>query len=165
MFEDQLIVTFSEAMGWGRLSLLASPSIRRTDFEHANDLVNEHFDRRDLTGPSTARDRRLLATRIDRDYTDYSKGSCTTFALAVFTDLDWDNGLNAVLGIRQERIDLESRRRGERRRSGESLDAEDTVDVLSYTLDGRGHGRPRRRGQPDLESGIAWELPGVEGQE
>ena len=133
VFEDQLIVTFSEATGWGRVRLLASPSIRRTDFEHANDFVNEHFDRRDLTGPSTARDRRLLATRIDRDYTDYSKGYYTTFGFAVLTDLDWDNGLNAVLGIRQERIDLESRQRGERRRSGESFDAEDTVDVLSYT--------------------------------
>ena len=133
VFEDQLIVTFSEAMGWGRLRLLVSSSIRRTDFEHANDFVNEHFDRRDLTGPSTARDRRLLATRIDRDYTDYSEGSYTTFALAVLTDLDWDNGLNAVLGIRQEGIDVESHQRGRRRRSGESFDAEDTVDVLSYT--------------------------------
>ena len=133
VFEDQLIVSFSGAMGWGGLRLLVSPSIRNTDFEHANDFENEHFDRRDLTGPSTVRDRRLLATRVDAGYTDYSQGSYTTLGLAALADLDWDSGLNAILGIRQERVDLESHQRGERRRSGASLDAEDSVDVLSYT--------------------------------
>ena len=133
VFEDQLIVTFSQAMGWGGLRLLVSPSIRSSDFEHANDFNNEHFDRRDLTGPSTVRDRRLLATRVDAGYADYSEGSYTTLGLAVLADLDWDSGLNAILGIRQDRIDLESHQRGERRRFGQSLDAEDSADVLSYT--------------------------------
>ena len=133
VFEDQLIVTFSQAMGWGGLRLLVSPSIRSSDFEHANDFNNEHFDRRDLTGPSTVRDRRLLATRVDAGYADYSEGSYTTLGLAVLADLDWDSGLNAILGIRQDRINLESHQRGERRRFGQSLDAEDSADVLSYT--------------------------------
>ena len=133
VFENQLIVTFSQAMGWGGLRLLVSPSIRSSDFEHANDFNNEHFDRRDLTGPSTVRDRRLLATRVDAGYADYSEGSYTTLGLAVLADLDWDSGLNAILGIRQDRIDLESHQRGERRRFGQSLDAEDSADVLSYT--------------------------------
>ena len=133
VLEDQLIVTFSQDTGWGRLRVLVSPSVRRTEFEHANDFANEHFDRRDLTGPSTARDRRLLATRTDRDYSDYSVGSYTTFGLAALTDLDWDNGLNAVLGVRQERIDLESRQPAGRTRSGVAIDADGTEDVLSWT--------------------------------
>ena len=54
----------------------------RTEFEHANDFANEHFDRRDLTGSSTARDRRLLATRIDRDYSDYADDTSDTDAPA-----------------------------------------------------------------------------------
>ncbi len=133
VIEDQLIVTFSQDADWGGLRLLVSPSVRRTEFEHANDFANEHFDRRDLTGPSTARDRRLLATRIDRDYSDYSEGSYTAFGLAVLADLDWDNGLNAVLGVRQERIELDSRQPAGRTRSGAGIDADDTEDVLSWT--------------------------------
>lgn len=131
--EDQLIVTFSEARPWGRVTLVASPSVRRTDFEHANDFNNEHFDRRDLTGPSTARDRRLLATQIDRDYTNYSEGSYTSLGMAVLADLDWDSGLNAVLGVRQERIDLRSRQPAGRTQSGAGIRAEDTEDVFSWT--------------------------------
>ncbi len=130
VFENQFIVTFSPNAEWGRLRFLVSPSIRRTDFEHANDFANEHFDRRDLTGPSTALDRRLLATRID---TDYSKGSYTTLGLAALADIDWNNGLNAIFGIRQERIDLDSRQPAGRTRSGEAIDASDTQDVLSWT--------------------------------
>ena len=133
VLEDQLIVTFSQDTRWGRLRVLVSPSVRRTEFEHANDFANEHFDRRDLTGPSTARDRRLLATRTDRDYSDYSVGSYTTFGLAALTDLDWDNGLNAVLGVRQERIDLKSRQPAGRTRSGVAIDADGTEDILSWT--------------------------------
>ena len=133
VFEDQFIVTFSPNAEWGRLRLLASPSIRRTDFEHANDFANEHFDRRDLTGPSTAQDRRLLATRIDTDYSDYSKGSYTTLGLAALADIDWNNGLNAIFGIRQERIHLDSRQPAGRTRSGEAIEASDTQDILSWT--------------------------------
>ena len=133
VLEDQVIVTFDPGVEWGRMRLLVSPSVRRTDFEHANDFANEHFDRRDLTGPATARDHRLLATRIDADYSDYSVGSYTTLGFAALADLDWDNGLNAVLGVRQERIDLESRQPAGRTRSGTAIDAADTEDVLSWT--------------------------------
>ena len=133
VFEDQLIVTFSPTVDWGRMRLLVSPSFRRTDFEHANDFANEHFDRRDLTGPATPRDRRLLATRIDAEYSDYSEGFYSSLGLAALADLDWNNGLNAILGVRQERIDLESRQPAGRTRSGEAIDASDTESVLSWT--------------------------------
>ncbi len=132
-FEERLVIAYSPAMQRGRIRLLVSPSIRRTDFEHANDFANEHFDRRDLTGPSTARDRRLLATRIDRDYSDYSKGSYTSMGLAVLADLDWDNGLNAVIGIRPERIYLDSRQPAGLTRGGEPAAASGTDEFLSWT--------------------------------
>ena len=133
VMENQALATFSPAVAWGRMRLLISPSVRRTDFEHANDFANEHFDRRDLTGPSAARDRRLLATRIDADYSDYSMGSYTTLGLAVLADFDWNNGLNAVLGIRQDQIRIESRQPAGRTRSGEAVAAADTQDMLSWT--------------------------------
>ena len=133
VFEDQLIATFDPAVDWGRMRLLVSPSFRRTDFEHANDFANEHFDRRDLTGPAAPRDRRLLATRIDAEYSDYSEGFYSTLGLAALADLDWNNGLNAILGVRRDRIDLESRQPAGRTRSGEPIDAADTETVLSWT--------------------------------
>ena len=57
-----------------RAAMNFSPSLRYTDFEHADDYTNEYFHRRDLTGPSTALDARLLATRIHDDYTEYYIG-------------------------------------------------------------------------------------------
>lgn len=85
-----------------------SPSLRYTDFEHGDDYTNEYFDRRDLTGPSTALDRRLLATRIDDDYTEYYEGDYLNFGIAALVDLDWEFGLNITAGIRWDTIDMES---------------------------------------------------------
>ncbi|MDE0055217.1 MAG: TonB-dependent receptor plug domain-containing protein [Gammaproteobacteria bacterium] len=133
VFEERLVIAYSPVVQRGQIRMLVSPSIRRTDFEHANDFANEHFDRRDLTGPSTARDRRLLATRIDRDYSDYSKGSYTSFGLAVLADFDWGNGLNAVIGVRPERIELDSRQPAGRTRGGQAVEASGTDEVLSWT--------------------------------
>jgi iron complex outermembrane receptor protein len=86
-----------------------SPSIRYTDFEHGDDYTNEYFARRDLTGPSTALDARLLATAIDDDYTEYYIGEYTDIGIAFLTDLSWENGLSLLLGARHDRIDMESR--------------------------------------------------------
>jgi iron complex outermembrane receptor protein len=86
-----------------------SPSIRYTDFEHGDDYTNEYFARRDLTGPSTALDRRLLATRIDDDYTEYYIGEYTNLGIAFLTDLSWENGFSLLIGARHDRIDMESR--------------------------------------------------------
>ncbi len=86
-----------------------SPSLRYTDFEHGDDFHHEFFDRRDLTMPSTALDRRLLSTRYDNDYTDYYIGNYLDLGFAVMTDLTWDWGLNVVLGARYDSVDLESR--------------------------------------------------------
>ena len=90
-------------------SLQLSPSVRYTDFEHGDDYTNEYFGRRDLTGPSTALDRRLLATRIDDDYTEYYIGEYTNVGLAFLTDLSWENGVSLLIGARHDRIDMESR--------------------------------------------------------
>ena len=90
-------------------SVQLSPSIRYTDFEHGDDYTNEYFARRDLTGPSTALDARLLATAIDDDYTEYYIGEYTDIGIAFLTDLSWENGLSLLLGARHDRIYMESR--------------------------------------------------------
>lgn len=109
VIEEKLVISKIFQRGGLTTSVQISPSIRFTDFKHADDYSNEYFDRRDLTGPSTALDRRLLATRIDDDYTEYYIGDYLNLGFAVMVDLTWDNGFSALLGARYDTIDMESR--------------------------------------------------------
>ena len=106
--ENKLV--FAKAFGTGdlRADVQLSPSIRLTNFRHGNDYTNEHFNRRDLTRPAGSLDTRLLATQIDRDYTEYYVGDYQDFGLAALVDMDWRR-FNALLGVRHDILDLESR--------------------------------------------------------
>ena len=77
VIEDKLVISKSFPMDNMTASVQISPSLRHTDFAHGDDYTNEYFDRRDLTGPSTALDKRLLSTQIDDDYTEYYIGDYT----------------------------------------------------------------------------------------
>ncbi|MEC7510681.1 MAG: TonB-dependent receptor, partial [Pseudomonadota bacterium] len=111
-----------------------SPSIRYTDFESGDDFINEFFDRRDLTGPSTALDRRLLATRAGFGYTNYDVGNYLNLGVAAMTDLTWENGWNVVLGLRYDSVDVESTTPGGITLFGgdEDVTAEDKEDGISW---------------------------------
>jgi len=106
VIEEKFIVSKVIETGSLTSSIQISPSVRYTDFRSANDFINEYFDRRDLTGPSTALDRRLLATRIDRDYTEYDIGDYTDLGIGLMTDFTWESGLSILLGIRYDTIDI-----------------------------------------------------------
>jgi iron complex outermembrane receptor protein len=106
--EDKLIFASEFETDGFLAQVQISPSLRYTDFKHGDDYTNEYFDRRDLTGPSTAVDRRLLSTRIDDDYTEYYTGNYLNAGFAVMTDLTWEMGLNIVLGARYDTIEVES---------------------------------------------------------
>lgn len=86
-----------------------SPSLRYTNFNHGSDFINEYFDRRDLTGPSTALDRRLLSTRSGTDFADRYEGEYTNWGLALLGDFVFENGLSGLFGLRYDDIDVESR--------------------------------------------------------
>lgn len=111
-----------------------SPSIRYTDFESGDDFINEYFDRRDLTGPSTALDRRLLATRAGVGYSNYDVGNYLNLGVAAMTDLTWENGLNIVLGLRYDSVDAESTTPGGITLFGsdDDVSAQDTEDGISW---------------------------------
>ena len=125
-------------------SLLAqfqvSPSIRYTDFLHGDDFTYEYFNRRDLTMPSSALDRRLLATRSGMNYDNYDEGNYLDLGFAAMTDLTWDFGLNIVLGLRYDTIDIESTSRQDLLLPGARLEGnegtpvyeEETVDGVSW---------------------------------
>ncbi|MDT0596163.1 TonB-dependent siderophore receptor [Glaciecola petra] len=113
VFENKLVFSNEYETDSMLAQIQISPSIRHTKFLHGDDFTNEYFDRRDLTGPSTALDRRLLATRIGRDFDNYDDGDYTNLGLAVLTDLTWEMGLNIVLGVRYDTIDVETTSRGD----------------------------------------------------
>jgi iron complex outermembrane recepter protein len=118
-------------------SLLAqvqvSPSIRHTEFMHADDFTYEYFNRRDLTMPSTALDRRQLATRINDNFDNYDVGHYTDYGIAAMTDLTWDFGLNIVLGLRYDSIDVKTTTRGDLLlNKGPIATAEDTFSGTSW---------------------------------
>ena len=109
VLEEKLVVSNSFQAGGAEVSMQISPSVRYTDFDHADDYTNEYFDRRDLTQPGGPLDRRLLATRIDDDYTEYYIGNYLDLGFAVLANADWSNGLNLLAGARYDVIDMESR--------------------------------------------------------
>ena len=108
VIENQLIFELAFESKVLTTNLQLSPSYRLTDFEHGDDYSNELFDRRDLTMPSSALDARLLATQIDDDYTEFYEGEYTDFGLAVLADLQFSFGLDLLLGVRQDFVDVES---------------------------------------------------------
>ncbi|QGX61483.1 TonB-dependent siderophore receptor [Alteromonas mediterranea] len=117
-----------------------SPSVRYTDFEHGDDFTYEYFNRRDLTMPSSALDRRLLSTRSGKNYDNYDVGNYLDLGVAAMTDLAWDWGLNLVLGVRYDTIDIESTSRQDlilpsariEGNEGTPVSAEETVDGWSW---------------------------------
>lgn len=134
--EDKLIF----ATEYESNSLLAqfqfSPSIRYTDFLHGDDYTYEYFNRRDLTLASSALDQRLLSTRSGKNFDNYDVGNYLDLGVGAMTDLTWDWGLNIVLGLRYDTIDIESTSRTDLL-LGASGDeppayAEDTVDGWSW---------------------------------
>ncbi len=133
VIENQLILTYAARLRGVALQALFSPSVRYTNFEHASDFTNENFHRRDLTRSNSARDRRLLATRIDYDYTDYFLGHYAIYGLTALADVSFDNGLSILLGARHDHIDLNGRQPGGKTLSGVDLDESDTESVFSWT--------------------------------
>ena len=153
VIENKLVLSGTLEMDGVKTAWQLSPSIRYTDFERGDDYTNEYFDRRDLTGPSTALDRRLLSTRIDDDYTEYYYGDYLNIGLSAMVDVDFESGLNVVAGLRWDTIDLESKQPFEKllfassnnfcapasaadyfADCGNYLSAKDDVDGVSWTV-------------------------------
>ncbi|MEM8547614.1 MAG: TonB-dependent receptor, partial [Pseudomonadota bacterium] len=108
VIEDKLVFQKTWDSDVVASTLQISPSIRFTDFSHGSDFNNEYFDRRDLTGPSTARDRRLLATRSGTDFTDRFDGDYLNYGLAAIGDFVFTNGLSVLVGARYDDVEAES---------------------------------------------------------
>ncbi|MFK7913216.1 MAG: TonB-dependent siderophore receptor [Pseudomonadales bacterium] len=136
--EEKLVVSGDFTRGGLKTSWQVSPSLRYTDFEHGDDFINEYFDRRDLTGPSTAVDRRLLSTRSGEDYSSYNVGDYLNLGIAALIDLDWEMGLNITAGVRYDTLDLDATSKDALllfpSNGGVDFSADDTVDGTSWTF-------------------------------
>ena len=133
VYENQLQIAFEKEYESFDLSAIVSPSYRYTDFERGNDWYNEYFDRRDLTGPSTALDRRLLAVRIDDDYARYVVGDYSALGIAALFDVQTDLGLDVLLGARYDIIDMEASTIGEKTLDQEDFTGTNEDDAFSWT--------------------------------
>ena len=144
VFEDKLVVANEFVGDNARVAVQVSPSVRITEFDHGDDYTNEYFDRRDLTLPSSSLAKRLLATRIDDDYTEYYIGSTVNFGFAMLADVEWRR-VNVLAGLRYDVIDMDSRQPVEKLLLPSSnnfcldlscvvAEAEDEVDGVSWTL-------------------------------
>ena len=109
--ENKTIFAFdTEHTDWLSASHQVSPSIRHTEFERGQDFSFEFFDRRDLTRPSTARDKRLLGSQNGTDNSDFVFGSTTNYGLAYLGDFTVADRIGLLVGTRYDYIDFDSNR-------------------------------------------------------
>ena len=109
-FEDQLIFGYGSKFGRAvAANFQFGPSVRYQSFEHGDDFDFEYFDRRDITLPSTALDRRALATRGQGLYSSHTKGHFTDAGVALLGDVTFYERLNVLAGARYDYIDMKSR--------------------------------------------------------
>ena len=142
--EDKLVFSNVFRARGATAAVQISPSLRHTSFELGSDYANEYFDRRDLTRPASALDRRRLATRIGGDYTEYYIGKYLDLGLAALADVEWQK-LSVLAGVRYDWIDMQSRQPldklllpSARHRCADGAcvptEAADDVDGVSWTL-------------------------------
>jgi len=135
VIEDKLIFSTEFESNGLTTSVQLSPSIRYTNFEHGDDFINEYFDRRDVTGPSTSLDARLLATQINDDYTTYHIGDYLDLGAAALVDFSFDSGFSAIIGLRYDSIDVDTRIPNELLLFEEEItEASDTFSGTSWTV-------------------------------
>lgn len=106
VIEDRIVVSKKFKNEAGTFSFQISPSIRYTNFEHADDFNYEYFNRVDLSVGYNALSDRLLSTECNCNYTSANVGHYTDYGLAGLADFDFDFGLDVTLGARYDHIEV-----------------------------------------------------------
>ena len=108
VIEDKIVLSKKFETSIGKFSIQASPSVRYTKFNYGDDFDVEEFHRVDLTQDYTPASNRLLANECNCNFADRLKGHDTDYGLAGLTDLDFDFGLDLILGGRYDKVDAKS---------------------------------------------------------
>lgn len=132
VFENKIVVAKDIEFDAVKIAAQISPSIRHTSFLHGDDFDYEYFHRVDLTKGYDPLSDRLLSTESGDNYSTYLKGDYTNYALAALFDVDFDFGLNLVLGVRYDSIDATSKSDPTKVRSGSAADESDTENGVSW---------------------------------
>jgi len=134
-FEDQVIFALkTEPTDWLKANYQFSPSYRYTNFQQGDDFDYEIYDRRDLTKPSSALDRKLLATVTDSDYSNYLVGNYSDYGAAVLADYTIAEKIGLLLGARYDYLDMESHSVAEKLKDPSTASAaKNDTDGVSWT--------------------------------
>ncbi|QJU60017.1 TonB-dependent receptor plug domain-containing protein [Sphingomonas sp. AP4-R1] len=108
VFENKTTLSKKFTTDLGKFSIQASPSVRYTRFNHADDFGYEYFGRVDLTQGYTPNSTRLLSTQSGSGYSSDFKGHYWDTSFSTLADLDFDFGLDVVLGGRYDRMAVTS---------------------------------------------------------
>ncbi|MET0371071.1 MAG: TonB-dependent receptor plug domain-containing protein [Sphingobium sp.] len=108
VLEDKIVVAKTFTTSAAKISVQASPSLRRTSFKFGDDFNAEFWNRPDLTTGYTNASTRLLSTQCDCDYSDYLKGHYTDLGIAGLVNVDFNFGLDLVGGIRWDSVRAKS---------------------------------------------------------
>jgi iron complex outermembrane receptor protein len=108
VLEDKIVVSKTVNSNAGKFSFQFSPSVRYTKFLHGDDFNFEYFHRVDLSVGYTPLSDRLLSNECNCNYSNYLKGHYTDYGVAALADLDFDFGLDVVLGGRYDKVDVTS---------------------------------------------------------
>jgi iron complex outermembrane receptor protein len=135
VIENKLIISKKFENQAGKFSFQISPSVRYTNFEHGDDFLYEYFNRVDLSmdSPYDARSDRLLSTECMCGFTNYDVGSYTDYAIAGLIDLDFDFGLDVMLGGRYDWVKARSRSVAALTESGAAVSEKGSKGGFSYT--------------------------------
>lgn len=105
VIEDKIVVSKTFENDTGTFAFQVSPSIRYTNFVHADDYNYEYFHRVDLTVGYTPLSDRLLSTECDCLYTKWQDGRYLDIAMAGLANFDFNFGLDVTLGLRYDSVD------------------------------------------------------------
>jgi iron complex outermembrane receptor protein len=108
VIEDKIVADKKFQTSIGTFDFQVSPSIRYTKFHFGDDFDIEEFHRVDLTQSYTPLSNRLLSNECGCNYNDYLRGHYTDYGLAALTDLNFDFGLDVILGGRYDYVKAKS---------------------------------------------------------
>ncbi|MDE1914771.1 MAG: TonB-dependent receptor plug domain-containing protein [Sphingomonadales bacterium] len=147
VIEDKIVLSDSFDTKFAKISVQASPSLRYTHFNFADDYGVELWNRPDisLADPYTPQSTRLLSTQCGCDYSDYVYGYYLDTGIAGLVDVDTKIGFDLIGGVRYDSVHS---------KSTAWLSKYDPTNISSNV--GAGYGSSGTASASDTEGAVSW---------